>query len=104
MPHSCAIAGRCNAVLVEPPDAATTAEAFSSDLRVTMSRGRMLLATSSITVRPQAAAMAPRSELTAGTNADPGKAIPRASDTAAMVLAVYCPGQAPMVGHAARSS
>ena len=42
MPHSCAMAGRCSAALVEPPEAATTAAAFSSALRVTMSRGRML--------------------------------------------------------------
>ena len=44
MPASCAIAGRCSAALVEPPDAATTMAAFSSALRVTMSRGRMPLA------------------------------------------------------------
>ena len=42
MPHSCAIAGRCRPALVEPPEAATTVAAFSSALRVTMSRGRML--------------------------------------------------------------
>ena len=30
MPHSCAIAGRCSAALVEPPEAATTVAAFSS--------------------------------------------------------------------------
>ena len=38
-PASCAIAGRCSAALVEPPVADTTAQAFSSALRVTMSRG-----------------------------------------------------------------
>src|SRR5262245_53761986 len=100
MPASWAIAGRCSAVLVDPPEAATTAAAFSSDLRVTMSRGLMLLATRSITVRPQARAIAARSELTAGTKAEPGSAMPMASDTAAIVLAVYWPGQAPIVGQA----
>ena len=39
MPASCAMAGRCSAALVEPPVAETTAQAFSSALRVTRSRG-----------------------------------------------------------------
>ena len=39
MPASCAIAGICSAALVEPPVAATIAQAFSSAFRVTMSRG-----------------------------------------------------------------
>ena len=49
---SCAMAGRCSAALVDPPDAATTAAAFCSALRVTMSRGRILAAISSITFSP----------------------------------------------------
>ena len=52
MPTSCAIAGRCSAALVEPPDAATTVAAFSSAFKVTMSRGRMLRAISSMTISP----------------------------------------------------
>ena len=52
MPASCAIAGRCRAALVEPPEAATVMAAFSSALRVTMSRGRMFRAMSSITFSP----------------------------------------------------
>ena len=51
---STARAGRCSPALVEPPDAATTAAAFSSALRVTMARGRMLEAISSITFSPAA--------------------------------------------------
>jgi hypothetical protein len=39
MPASCAMAGMCSAALVEPPVAETTAQAFSSAWRVTMSRG-----------------------------------------------------------------
>ncbi|MET3867553.1 hypothetical protein ABIC20_004862 [Methylobacterium radiotolerans] len=55
MPHSCAIAGRCSAALVEPPEAATTVAAFSRALRVTMSRGRMRFSRSSITFSPAVA-------------------------------------------------
>ena len=40
MPHSLAMAGRCNAALVDPPEAATTAAAFSNANRVTIDRGR----------------------------------------------------------------
>ena len=39
IPASFAIAGRCKAALVDPPEAATTAAAFSKDLRVTISLG-----------------------------------------------------------------
>jgi hypothetical protein len=52
IPHSCAIAGKCSAALVEPPDAATTAAAFSNALRVTMSRGRMFSRTRSTISSP----------------------------------------------------
>ena len=55
MPISCAMAGRCRAALVEPPVAATTVAAFSSAFSVTMSRGRMLLASSCITISPAVA-------------------------------------------------
>ena len=54
------MAGRCSAALVEPPVAATTAAAFSSALRVTMSRGRILSAIRSMTFSP--AAMQKRSQ------------------------------------------
>ena len=43
MPASWAMAGRCSPALVEPPVAATTTAAFSSALRVTMSRGLMVI-------------------------------------------------------------
>ena len=39
IPASLAMAGMCSAVLVDPPVAATMAQAFSSALRVTISRG-----------------------------------------------------------------
>jgi hypothetical protein len=38
-PAAWAIARKCSTALVEPPVAMITATAFSSDLRVTMSRG-----------------------------------------------------------------
>ena len=52
IPHSCAIAGRCSAAFVEPPVAATTTAAFSSDFRVTISRGRIRRASNSMTALP----------------------------------------------------
>ena len=54
MPASLAIAGRCSPALVEPPVAATMIAAFSSALRVTMSRGRTWLLISAITASPLA--------------------------------------------------
>ncbi|MCY1532702.1 hypothetical protein D9M68_679870 [compost metagenome] len=39
MPASCAMAGMCSMALVDPPVAATAAQAFSRLLRVTRSRG-----------------------------------------------------------------
>src|SRR2546423_14953338 len=88
MPHSCAIAGRCSAALVDPPDAATTAAAFSSARRVTMSRGRIFDAISSITFSPAVVQNASRISYGAGAPAEYGSASPIASDTVAMVLAV----------------
>ena len=56
IPASWAIAGRCRPPLVDPPEAATTTAAFSSDLRVTMSRARMPCSSSRITASPDASA------------------------------------------------
>ena len=67
MPHSWAMAGRCNAALVDPPEAATTAAAFSSARRVTMSRGRMFCEINSITFSP--AAMQKESRISYGAGA-----------------------------------
>ena len=39
MPASCAIAGRCSAVFVEPPMSMSRTIAFRNDASVTMSRG-----------------------------------------------------------------
>ena len=88
IPASCAMAGKCSAALVEPPVAPTVTAAFSSALRVTMSRGRNWLATSAITARPLSTAQRSRSSYGAGDPAEPGSARPIASLTMAMVLAV----------------
>src|SRR3981081_3694242 len=103
MPHSCAIAGRCSAGLVDPADGATTPAAFSSDRRVTMSRGRILRAISSITFSPAVMQNASRISYGAGAPAEYGSASPIASDTVAMVLAVNCAPHAPADGQATRS-
>jgi hypothetical protein len=56
------IAGICSAALVEPPVAATTAQAFSNALRVTMSRGRgPPFATARMTIAPACRAKPARS-------------------------------------------
>src|SRR5438445_4324871 len=99
MPASCAIAGRCSAALVEPPEAATTAAAFSRALRVTMSRGRRLDAIKSITFSPAVMQKASRISYGAGAPAEYGSARPMASDTVAMELAVNCAPQATVEGH-----
>jgi dihydroxyacid dehydratase/phosphogluconate dehydratase len=51
---ACPSAGACGAQFTANT-MATVSEAFSSALRVTMSRGRMFLATSSITISPAVA-------------------------------------------------
>ena len=61
MPASCAIAGRCRPALVEPPVAPATIAAFSSALRVTMSRGRRPDSIRAITARPDSTANRSRS-------------------------------------------
>src|ERR1700760_1068726 len=104
MPHSCAMAGRCSAALVDPPDAATTTAAFSKALRVTISRGRRPIFSKFITAAPEATAYSSRLLYGAGAPAEPGSARPIASDTQAIVLAVNCPPQDPAEGQAAHSN
>ena len=99
MPASWAIAGRCRPALVDPPVAATAAQAFSRLFRVTRSRGRgPPSARMRSTISPARRARARRWEYTAGSMAEPGTARPSVSDTIAMVLAVNWPGQEPTVG------
>ena len=89
MPASCAIAGRCSAALVEPPVADTTAHAFSSDSRVTMSRGSgPSPMTARISATPARRMRGARSLYTAGIMLEPMGASPSASDTMPIVFAV----------------
>ena len=104
MPASWASAGRCSVAFVLPPVAATTAAAFSSDLRVTICRGRGPSRSRRITASPARSAYTSRDSSTAGGLAEPGSARPIASDTYAMLLAVYCPPQEPAPGQATFSS
>jgi hypothetical protein len=81
--------GICRTALVEPPVAATTAQAFSSAFRVAMSRGRGAPRnTASVTTRPARRLTAARSANTAGIIELPSGARPIASETMPMVLAV----------------
>ena len=87
-PASWAMARRWRTALVEPPVAMTTAMAFSSDRRVTMSLGSRPVRSCSTTAIPASkAASARRSEIAGGV-ALPGSDRPSASTAAAMVLAV----------------
>jgi hypothetical protein len=103
MPASCAMAGMCSAALVEPPVAETTAQAFSSAWRVTMSRGSGASPmTAAINALPALRSSGARSLNTAGTMLEPIGARPSASLTMPMVLAVNWPAQAPADGRQAR--
>ena len=97
------MASRCSTALVEPPSAITTAMAFSNASLVRMWRARMPNRSRSITAWPEAKAASSRRRSTAGGDADPGSDSPRASPTAAIVLAVNMPAQLPSVGQALRS-
>ena len=94
------MASRCSTALVEPPVAATEAMAFSNAARVTMSRGRNPFFTASTISRPHRTATSSLRASTCGTAAVPNGDSPMNSITVAMVLAVYCPPQAPAPGQA----
>ncbi len=83
---------------------ATEAIAFSSDVRVMMSRGLTPARTSVITRSPASRPMPAFFGSVAGTLPLPSAAMPRNSLAIAMVFAVNCPPQAPAPGHAASSS
>ena len=100
---SCAIASRCSTALVEPPNAITTAIAFSNASLVRMSRAVMPRRSSSTTAWPLRRANPSRRRSVAGGAALPGSDMPSASAALAMVLAVYMPPHAPSPGQIARS-
>ena len=90
-----AIAVRWIIPFVEPPIASSTRSAFSKDFSVRIRSGVSLLRASSMAVLPDFSAMRMRSAVTAGADALPGKAIPSASATHAIVLAVPITEQVP---------
>ena len=100
---SWAIASRCSTALVDPPNAITTAMAFSNASLVMMSRAVMPRLSSSTTASPLALAKPSRRRSLAGGAALPGSDMPMASAALAIVLAVYMPPQAPSPGQIARS-
>ncbi len=89
--------------MVEPPRAITTVMAFSKASLVMIWRAVMPRRSISTTASPERWAKPSRRRSTAGGAAEPGRLIPIASPTAAMVLAVYMPPQAPSPGQIARS-
>ena len=97
---SLAIASRCSTAFVEPPSAITTAIAFSNASFVMMSRARMFRSMRCITARPDSNAKSSRRRSTAAGDALPGRLMPIASPTDAIVLAVNIPAHEPSVGHA----
>ena len=100
---SFAMARRWSTALVEPPNAITTAIAFSKAGLVMMSRAVMPWRSSSTTASPDLCAYMSRRRSVAGGAAEPGRDMPRASPTDAMVLAVNIPPHAPSPGQMARS-
>src|SRR5205823_10338987 len=97
---SLAMASKCNTEFVEPPVAATPAMAFSMANFVMIFEGVTFLRSRSITNSPARRPAAAFAESVAGTLESPIGAIPRNSQTSAMVLAVNCPPQAPAPGQA----
>ncbi len=77
--------------------------AFSNASRVITCRAVMPFSSIPTTASPERCANPSRRRSTAGGAADPGSDMPSASPTAAIVLAVYMPPQAPSPGQIARS-
>src|SRR5260370_17035991 len=78
----------------------TSAIAFQIDLRVMMSRGLRLFLTASSRTRADAAAESAFSGSGEAIWEEPSRLMPRPSNDEDMVLAVYCPPQAPTLGQA----
>ncbi len=104
IPISCAMARRWSTALVEPPEAATLAMAFSMPVRVMSFDGRRSLRAAAMTSSPAVREAACLSGDVAGTPERSMGEIPRNSQAMAMVLAVNWPPQAPAPGQAEASS
>ena len=99
-PASMAIASVWSTVLVEPPIATSSANAFSKAWCVRMSLGRIFFATRSTIRRPASANSSSRFGSVARMLPLPGSAQPSASFRQFMLLAVNIPLHEPQVGHA----
>ena len=88
---------------MDPPNAITTAIAFSNASRVSTCRAVIPFSSMPTTASPDARAIPSRRRSTAGGAAEPGSASPSASAAAAIVFAVYMPPHAPSPGQIARS-
>ena len=97
-PHSLAIAGRCNILLVEHPKAISAVKAFFIDCFVIISRGQIFFFTSSIICIPACFASSILAEYTAGIVPLPLSPIPKTSVKQFIEFAVYIPEQEPHVG------
>ena len=104
MPTSRAMAIRCSTALVEPPEAATAAVAFSKARRVRISEGRRSASSTRIASRPISSEAGRLAGSMAGMELKPTGEMPRSSSTIDIVLAVYWPPQAPAPGQATASS
>ena len=97
---SLAMASRCKTEFVDPPVAATPAIAFSIAGFVMIFDGVTFVRRRSITNSPARRPEAAFAESVAGTLESPIGAMPRNSQTSAIVFAVNCPPQAPAPGQA----
>ncbi len=102
-PAACAMAVRCNTVLVEPPKAMSHSMALWMAASLTMSPILTPFSTSSMILAPACLARRRRSEYTAGMVPLPGSATPKASHRQFIELAVNMPEQLPQVGQAVSS-
>ena len=104
IPHSAAIASRCNTTFVEPPVAVAQAIPFSKASLVNSSCGLRPRRRISMTNSPAWTPILSLRGSVAPGEPDPIAAIPRNSSTVAIVFAVYCAPHAPAPGHAAASN
>ena len=103
-PNSWEMAGRCRAVLVEPPMAMSTRMALRNESLETMSLGLMSFLTSSTILLPVSLAICSFLLSSARDVPHPVRLIPMVSVRHAMVFAVNRPEQLPLPGHAVHST
>ena len=97
------MARKCSTALVDPPVAMISDTAFSMELRVMMSRGRIPRRTASTRTRADSAVLSAFSASGLAMVDEDINDMPSASNEELMVLAVYMPPQEPVEGQAWRS-